>query len=308
MSSPADASALITRSAAHDGGTVHIVERPGGDPPLVLMHGFPDDLRIYDRLIPLLAPRRVIAFDWLGYGRSARPQNRAFAPSDRMRDLSTVLDMLALERVVLVGHDASGPEAIDYALAQPHRVQRLVLLNTYYGHSTSLHLPEVIRLLADPELRPLADAMIDDDQQRLWLLAHTARQFGLDPADMTGIGAHAVLPQFFAGPAGPDALTEIRAWTAHLFEALDVQDRRVQAGDLDQFEPPVTVIFGASDQYLGPQLARHLAGLFPDAELHLVEGAAHWPQWDQSKTVAKLIGKAIARSTDRRQTTHPGTD
>jgi 2-hydroxy-6-oxonona-2,4-dienedioate hydrolase len=30
------------------------------------MHGFPDDSRIYDRLVPLLSPRRAEAFDFLG--------------------------------------------------------------------------------------------------------------------------------------------------------------------------------------------------------------------------------------------------
>jgi pimeloyl-ACP methyl ester carboxylesterase len=51
------------------GGRLHISDHPGQDPALVL-HGFPDDSRVYDRLVPLLAPRRVIALDWHGYGRS----------------------------------------------------------------------------------------------------------------------------------------------------------------------------------------------------------------------------------------------
>jgi len=54
------------------GGRLHVTDYPGAAPPLVLMHGFPDDSRIYNRLVPLLAPRRVVAVDWLGYGRSDR--------------------------------------------------------------------------------------------------------------------------------------------------------------------------------------------------------------------------------------------
>jgi pimeloyl-ACP methyl ester carboxylesterase len=53
-------------------GWVHVTDRPGYGPPVLLMHGFPDDSRIYDRLVQLLAPRRVVALDWLGYGRSER--------------------------------------------------------------------------------------------------------------------------------------------------------------------------------------------------------------------------------------------
>jgi pimeloyl-ACP methyl ester carboxylesterase len=206
---------------------LHGVDRPREDPTLVLMHGFPDDHRIYDRLAPLLTPQRVVAFDFLGYGRSGRPADRVFDRPDRQRDLSAGVETLGLDRVVLVGHDASGPEAIEWALDHPDRVGRLVLLNTYYGHDEALRLPEMIRLLADRELRPLADAMLDDPQQRLWLLGHTARWLGLEVGDAEGIGVHSVAPQFFASPDGEDALVEIRAWTADLFGALDDQDKCV---------------------------------------------------------------------------------
>jgi pimeloyl-ACP methyl ester carboxylesterase len=54
------------------GDRLHVVDRPGVDPPFVLMHGFPDDHHIYDRLTPLLAPRRVVTFDFFGYERSGR--------------------------------------------------------------------------------------------------------------------------------------------------------------------------------------------------------------------------------------------
>jgi pimeloyl-ACP methyl ester carboxylesterase len=36
----------------------------------VLLHGFPDDLHLYDRLVPELAGRRVVSFDFLGWGAS----------------------------------------------------------------------------------------------------------------------------------------------------------------------------------------------------------------------------------------------
>jgi haloalkane dehalogenase len=52
------------------------------------------------------------------------------------------------------------------------------------------------------------------------------------------------------------------------------------------------LIFGAADDYLNPALARHLAGLFPRADLRLIDDASHWPQWDQPEIVAKLIKQA----------------
>ena len=280
-------------------GAHHLYAReyPGAEPALVLLHGFPDDSRIYDRLAPLLAPRRAVAVDWLGYGRSDRVQPDPSDDAAHQQQLRAVLDALRLDRVVLVGHDAGGPDAIDYALGEPGRVAQLVLLNTYYGHAPTLRVPEAIRLLADPTLAPLADAMLADPNLRLWLLGHTARRFGLDPTDPGGVATVAVAPQFFGDSDRPDALAAVRAWTAGLFASLDRQDAHVAAGHLAALEPPVTLVFGAADRYLNPDLAGQLAGLFRRAEVHLVEGASHWPQWDQPELVARLLTKATPPMT-----------
>ena len=192
-------------------GRVFVRDLPGEDPPIVLMHGFPDDHRIYDKLLPLLSPRRAVAFDWLGYGRSGRSGAAGCSPAEHGSELAAVLDGLGIPRAVLVGHDASGPDAVAFTVAHPQRVAHLVLLNTIFGHQPALRLPDMIRLLADPALRSLADAMIQDDAQRLWLLQHTAAQWGMDALDPEGIAIQSVLPQFFGDDDQPDALTAIRA-------------------------------------------------------------------------------------------------
>jgi pimeloyl-ACP methyl ester carboxylesterase len=258
-----------------------------------MMHGFPDDSRIYNRLVPKLRPRRVVTFDWLGYGRSDRSEVTSLDGAGHQVELKAVLDDRDLEGVVLVAHDASGPDAIDFAVDNPGRVSHLILLNTYYGHAPSLRLPEMIRLFADENLAPLADAMVDDANQRLWLLQHTARRFGADPFDPDGIGMAAVLPQFFGDGDDPDALPAVRAWTRNLFPSLDQQDARVVEGRLSSLDVPVTLIFGADDKFLGRSLAADLARLFRTAQIRLVQDAVHWPQWDQPETVAQLIDEAL---------------
>jgi 2-hydroxy-6-oxonona-2,4-dienedioate hydrolase len=286
----ADASRDVTiRQVPTTRGRLQVTDHPGDEPALVLMHGFPDDSRSYNRLVPLLTPRRAVAFDFLGYGGSDRPQTGALDPAGHLHQLGAVLDGLGIETAVLVGHDASGSVAIDYALTAPDRVGQLILLNTYYGHAPALRFPEMIRLLADPEMTPLADAMLHDPSQLLWLLGHTARQFGGDPLDPGSVGVTAVVPQFFGDGGHPDALPAIRAWTAALFSDLDTQDRRIAGGQLAGLEVPVGLVFGTLDRYLSPELAAHLASLFPRAGLHLVDGASHWPQWDQPKVVSELI-------------------
>src|SRR5262245_52970978 len=171
----------VSRRVPVPGGRLYVTEYPGVAPPLVLMHGFPDDSRIYDRLVPLLAPRHVLAFDWSGYGGSDRASPGPSDGVNHQQQLRAVLDSLRLGPVALVGHDASGPDAIDFAASRPGRVGPLILLNTHYGHAPALRLPEMTRLLADPALTPLADAMIGEPGQGLWLLAHAARQWGDGP-------------------------------------------------------------------------------------------------------------------------------
>jgi haloalkane dehalogenase len=221
----------VERSVNHDGGHLYVCDRPGISPAIVALHGFPDDSRIYNRLIGPLAPQRVVTFDWMGYGRSSRRDSAKLTVADRQRELLAVLDDVGLDQVVLVGHDVAGPEAINFAVTHPERVARLVLLNTYYGRSRNLRLPEMIALMADPAFAPLTDALLNDPDHRLWLLAYTARRFGLDenlPAD--GIGVISILPQFFGDSGQPDALAEIRAWTASLPRGLDRQDSMIASG------------------------------------------------------------------------------
>ena len=178
-------------------GSLFVREISGDNPPIVLMHGFPDDHTIYERLLPLLGPRRAVAFDWHGYGRSGRSELGGFSMKEHVSELESLLDALDIERAVLVGHDASGPDAVAFAVTHPKRVAHLVLLNTIFGHLPSLVLPEMIRLLADPDLIPLADAMVNDEAQRLWLLQLTADHWGMDALDPEGIAVRSILPQFF---------------------------------------------------------------------------------------------------------------
>ena len=273
----------------HGGGSLYVLDYAGEEPAIVLMHGFPDDHRIYDKLAPLLSPRRVVTFDWLGYGRSDRTDKIGSSSDDHGSELKAVLDDLGITRAVLVGHDASGPDGVAFAIAHPERVAHLVLLNTMFGHQPSLKLPEMIRLLADPAFTALADAMVNDDAQRLWLLQHTAAQWRMDALDPEGIAVQSILPQFFGDADQPDAIVAIRAWTAGLFDALDEQDTLISSGALRRLEVPVSIIFGEKDRYLTPTLGAEIAGLFGNPSVHVIQDAAHWPQHDQPEVVAELL-------------------
>ena len=118
---------------------IYVRDHPGAEPAVILMHGFPENVHLYDRLCPYLSSsRRVVLFDFLGWGSSDKPSGYPYTTDNQVGDLDAVITQLGLGQVVLVAHDASGPPAIDWALAHPERVTGLVLLNTYYCEMPTL--------------------------------------------------------------------------------------------------------------------------------------------------------------------------
>ena len=83
MSTPAvtaEAQAYAERRIPRAEYAIYVRDYSGSGPAFVLMHGFPDNLRIYDALAPLLANagRRVVAVDFLGYGGSDKPADYSY--------------------------------------------------------------------------------------------------------------------------------------------------------------------------------------------------------------------------------------
>jgi haloalkane dehalogenase len=138
------------------GCRIYAREYEGEEPAIVLMHGFPDNLHLYERLVPHLSGRRVVVFDFLGWGRSDKPSGYPYTADNQTRDLDAVIEYLGIDDGVLVAHDASGPPAIDWTLGHPERTAALVLLNTYYGRTPAARLPEAIFLFSTPILRNVA--------------------------------------------------------------------------------------------------------------------------------------------------------
>ena len=125
-----------------NGHRIYAREYPGKEPAIILMHGFPDNLHLYDRLVPhLSSQRRLVTFDFIGWGASDKPAHYAYTAANQEGELNAVTQQLGLKQVVLVAHDASGPPAIDWALARPEQVAGLVLLNTYYCKMPTLRPP-----------------------------------------------------------------------------------------------------------------------------------------------------------------------
>jgi len=109
---------------------------PSGGPPVVLLHGFPDDVRAYDGVAPPLAAAgwRVIVPYLRGYGptRFLDPRTpRSGQQAALGRDLLDFLDALGVERAALAGYDWGGRAACIVAALWPERVAALVSIGGY---------------------------------------------------------------------------------------------------------------------------------------------------------------------------------
>src|SRR5215813_13637493 len=75
---------------------LHVELAPGSGPPIVLMHGFPDNTQLYDRLLPYLeGGQPVVSFDFLGWGRSDKPEHYPYSATRQTADLAAVIDGLS---------------------------------------------------------------------------------------------------------------------------------------------------------------------------------------------------------------------
>jgi pimeloyl-ACP methyl ester carboxylesterase len=269
----------IPRGAHH----LYAREYPGTGPAIIVMHGFPDNLHLYDPLVPQLAGRHVVTFDFLGWGASDKPAGYPYTSVNQGGDLDAVITHLDLDRVVLVAHDASGPPAIDWALAHPDRVAALVLLNTYYGPAPSIRPPEAIFLFSTPVLRVIARAVSArfDLFRRLYYW-----QVGGFIRDRAARDAFVPLlyQQFTATPSAKPAFFRLNTDLLPTIRA-----RAAMAPAMRAFTPPVRIIFGARDRYLNAGVARRFHALFPTSELFLLPDAGHFVQIDEPEQVARLI-------------------
>ncbi len=282
---------FIERFVQRDRHRIYAREYPGEEPAIILMHGFPDNLHLYDRLVPYLSPpRRVITFDFLGWGGSDKPLGYPYTAKNQAGDLDAVIKQLKLERVVLVVHDASGPPGIDWALQHPDQVATLVLLNTYYSAMPTLRAPEAIFLFSTPLIRsvsrPISGAFNHLIFRRMywWQVGRFFRD-----AETRNRFVPLLYQQFDATPSARPAFFRLN------------EDLRptIRAGSetaprLKEFRRPVRIIFGASDPYLNSGVAQRFHELFPESDLFLLPTARHFVQMDDPENVARLILSAPA--------------
>ena len=108
--------------------TMHYTDSGSGT-PFVFLHGNPGWSYLWRNVLPGMDSGRCLAPDLIGMGRSGKP-DIPYLFADHARYLDAWFDALALDRVVLVGHDWGGALAFDWAARHPDRVLGVAFLES----------------------------------------------------------------------------------------------------------------------------------------------------------------------------------
>jgi 3-oxoadipate enol-lactonase len=121
-----------TTGNAEVNGTRLYYEVSGSGEPVVLLHGFTFDTRMWDEQFDVLAHSfRVIRYDARGFGRSALPRDNE--PYSHVDDLDHLLGRLNAQQPHLVGLAMGGRFALDYAVTHPDRVRSVTVIGGVIG-------------------------------------------------------------------------------------------------------------------------------------------------------------------------------
>ena len=263
---------------------------PGEGRTFVGLHGFPDNLHIYDLVAPLLQHRghRVVTFDFLGFGASNKPENVRYSFDQQKADVLTVFDALDIGKATLVGHDAGGAIALNFALDHPDRIEAVALMNCFYANSTVARLPELIALFADPALDELAMAFLRDPKQLVWLLDFQNEHFKIAMKEDQRRGFDEKLQpivrsNFAQQPSAGPAFAQM---TSQTYPAMHANSERL--AQLKQASFSVNFVWGVRDPYLGLPVASEIASQVKHSVISPIE-AGHWPQIDAPHDVATAL-------------------
>lgn len=138
------------------GRTYHFVDQlpenydPKRHPTLLCLHGFPDSWYGWRYQIKPWVQRgsRVVVPDMLGYGGSSKPRAaEEYSTKKLCADLAALLDVLGVQKAVVIGHDWGSYVAGRFALWQPDRLLALVMLSVAYTPPSEVYLPltEVVK-------------------------------------------------------------------------------------------------------------------------------------------------------------------
>lgn len=284
------------RSIRWPGGETQVLEL-GDGPPLLMVHGGLGAATDWLPIFPALArDHRVLAPDRPGHG-LASPMD--YAGVDVLDHAATylrdVMAALGIERAPIVSNGMGGRWAIELALREPERVERLILVGAPMGARRAI--PAGISMISWPLLGRLVRWSLGRSTpagiRRLYgrtLVRHADRLDDLICEEGAIAWRRNVRSQL--------SLIDALLTPAGIRPALRTDERWAGWGRLSM---PVTFIWGERDAFASPEIADRIAPqVAGGANVVRVADAGHLPWWDEPLSVAREIAAALQTESHRR--------
>jgi pimeloyl-ACP methyl ester carboxylesterase len=213
---------------------------------------------------------RVVAVSLRGHGDSSKPLI-GYCIEDLASDVVPLLDGLAIDRAVLVGHSGSCLVARRVALDAPDRVVGLFLeaspLSMRGDANLRSFVDAVVSTLTFPINRDFARAFVADTSSE-----------HVDP----GLVERLV-----------DDLVKVpgQAWNEMFSSLLDYDDTT----ELTCLEVPVELVWGDNDALVPRHMQQQLVQILSGAQLSVYAGVGHTPRWEQPARFARELAEFSSR-------------
>jgi pimeloyl-ACP methyl ester carboxylesterase len=263
-----------------DGLRIHCLIVGERGPELVLLHGGGTDsasLSWGEVLGPLSAHHRVFAPDWPGFGQSDKPAI-SYTTDYYVHYLQHLLISLGLEQATLMGLSMGGGIALDFTLNDPARVEKLVLVDPYYGFKSPadrwsylyLRLPFVMDL---PTLLGRNRTLVR------WGLSHVLYR----PARLTQALIDEVHREALEKRAGKAYTSWARSEVTWHGPRTEMESR------LHELAVPTLLIHGARDKLVPVSFALRAHALIAHSQLAILPGCGHWVQRDDPQAFLQAV-------------------
>jgi len=255
-------------------------------PPVVLLHGLGATAA---SLLPLqwelARDHRVEAPDLPGFGDSAKPRG-AYDAAFFLRWLSDYLDVLGIDRCVLVGNSLGGRVAIEAGLALPDRVRALVLLCPAPAFRRVRQLVPLVRLLPS-DLARLPTRLPHA------LVVEAVRSMMSVPDRLPPTWYDAGADEFQRVWRSPAARRAFLAAARQIYLEQAYGERGFW-DRLPSLAVPSLFIWGDRDRLVPSSFARHVAAALPSAASIVLEDCGHVPQMELPDATAALVRGFLA--------------
>jgi len=245
-------------------------------PPVLLLHGLPSQSFTWTAIMPDLAAQgfRSIAPDWVGCGRSTKPDKRDFSytPDAFVDALTGFIQAIELDRFYLVVQGFLASAGIQYALRNPEKIERLAVINTPV--SADIKLPWKMQQLGLPFI---GDMMTQDPLLVDRTLEGGSRQT-ISDKDLDVYRR----PFLKSSDAGRSLMNTVR--NIQLPQSM----AEIESG-LKAWTRPTLFVWGLTDPWLSVEPAQKLVGSLQNAELVTLEQAGHYPQEHWSEKVGDAL-------------------